>query len=178
MRSAKPHPASERQAWAVEKMRIAPDDRVLEIGCGHGVAVSLVCEKLGRGNIHAIDRSRTMIDMARKRNAAFVKAGKASFQAAPLHEANLGGRHFDKVFAIHVASLGRPGANRDLAIVRRCLAPGGRFYLFFASVDPKTKPSPGSMPAALKENGFDVTRTEIERLATAYVGVVAAAVSG
>jgi cyclopropane fatty-acyl-phospholipid synthase-like methyltransferase len=159
-------------------MHIAPDDRVLEIGCGHGVAVSLVCEKLGRGSIFAIDRSKTMIDMARKRNAACVEAGKAAFQTASLHQANLGDRRFDKVFAIHVAALGRPGPNRDLAIVREHLAPKGRLYIFFASVDPQARPAPGTLPGALKANGFTVTKTDIERLPTAHVGVVAARVSG
>ena len=82
---------AERVVWAVETLAVAPTDRLLEIGCGHGVAVSLVCERLEGGTITAIDRSAKMIAMAEKRNRAYVDAGKAAFQVASLAEANLGG---------------------------------------------------------------------------------------
>jgi ubiquinone/menaquinone biosynthesis C-methylase UbiE len=61
--------ASERLVWVVKTLGVEPDDRLLEIGCGHGVAVSLVCERMDGGSIVAIDRSARMIEMAKKRNA-------------------------------------------------------------------------------------------------------------
>jgi ubiquinone/menaquinone biosynthesis C-methylase UbiE len=115
--------------WAVETLEVQQADRLLEIGCGHGVAVSLVCERLDGGSIVAIDRSPTMIELATRRNADHVAGGRASFQAVSLHEADFGDARFDKVFAIHIGVFlrGRPG--RELGIVERHLADGGRFYV-------------------------------------------------
>src|SRR5215218_2696399 len=59
--------ASERFVWAVDTLEVRPADRLLEVGCGHGVAVSLVCERLTTGTITAIDRSPKMIEMAKPR---------------------------------------------------------------------------------------------------------------
>ena len=95
--------ASERFVWAVDTLEVRPADRLLEVGCGHGVAVSLVCERLTTGTITAIDRSPKMIEMATRRNREHVDAGRAVLEAVALEEADLGDRRFDKVFAFNVA---------------------------------------------------------------------------
>ncbi len=64
----------ERLVWAVNTLQVAPDDQLLEIGCGVGLAVSLVCECLNTGVITAIDQSEAMIRLARQRNQAQVAA--------------------------------------------------------------------------------------------------------
>ena len=116
--------------WAVDTLALEPDDHVLEVGCGHGVAVSLVCERLTGGRITAIHRSEKMIEMAARRNREHVTDGRAVLNVAALEEADLGDERFDKIFAFNVAPFWlRP--KEALGIVRRHLAPVGSFSLFW-----------------------------------------------
>ena len=115
---------SERLRSVVERLHVRPGDRVLEIGCGHGVASTYVCERLDGGRLTAVDRSAKMIEAARRRNAACVRAGTAEFLVARLEALDLGDRRFDKVFAVRVGLFHRePDRARGLA--ERWLAPGG-----------------------------------------------------
>jgi len=123
------HPA-DRLVWAVDALGVDPEDRVLEVGCGHGVAAALVCERLTTGRLVAIDRSRKMIEMARRRNDAHVRAGRARFEVAALAQADLGDTRFTKAFAVNVAAFWRE-ADEALPAVRRLLEPGGRLHLFW-----------------------------------------------
>ena len=113
---------AERLVWAVDVLAVEPTDRLLEIGCGHGVAVSLVCEKLDGGTITAIDRSAKMIEMARKRNADHVAESMASFRNASLHQAAFDDSRFDTILAIHVGVFLRGQPARELKIIKDHLA--------------------------------------------------------
>src|SRR5215218_3915069 len=122
--------ASERFVWAVDTLEVRPADRLLEVGCGHGVAVCLVCERLTTGTITAIDRSPKMIEMATRRNREHVDAGRAVLEAIALEDADLGDRRFDKVFAFNVAPFWQQ-PEAALGAVREHLARDGAVYLFW-----------------------------------------------
>jgi ubiquinone/menaquinone biosynthesis C-methylase UbiE len=118
--------ASERQWRAVEELDIQPGDRVLELGCGHGVAASLVCDKLGPGgHLTAIDRSPKMIHAATSRNAEHVAAGRATFVCTTFEEADFGNQRFDKVFGIHFPPADRHDPAGTRARVAQLLATNG-----------------------------------------------------
>jgi ubiquinone/menaquinone biosynthesis C-methylase UbiE len=121
---------SERLRAVVERLDVQPDDRVLEIGCGHGVAATYVCERLETGRLTAVDRSPKMIAAAARRNATHVEAGRAEFLVRHLEELDLGDRRFDKVFAVRVGLFHRE-PERARALVEPYLAPGGRILSSF-----------------------------------------------
>jgi ubiquinone/menaquinone biosynthesis C-methylase UbiE len=132
---------SERLRSVVEQLDIRPDDRVLEIGCGHGVAATLVCERLEGGHLTAVDRSAKMIQAATRRNAAYVEAGRAEFLVADLEDLDLGDHRFDKIFAVRVGLFHRD-PERARSIVERWLAPGGELFVFFDQPTNRRKESP------------------------------------
>lgn len=168
--------ASDRLVWAVSTLDVQPDDRLLEAGCGHGVAVSLVCERLRGGSILAVDRSAKMIAAARARNASFEAAGLAAFQQASLHEAELDDRKFDKVFAIHLPVLLRGDPVRELRVIAEHLAPGGALYLPhqpLAAVE--VEPANARLSAMLGANGWAVRDVLVGEVASGRCGCVIAA---
>jgi cyclopropane fatty-acyl-phospholipid synthase-like methyltransferase len=150
----------ERLRWAVEKLNLTGDETILEIGCGRGVAVSLVCPQLRSGTIMAIDRSATAIEAARKRNEAFAAAGRAIFHQAAVEDFKGANGAFDVVFAVNVNQFWLD-AQRALDSVRLLLARDGRLHLFYEA------PSPGqrmkiaaALPGKLAASGFEVVETE------------------
>jgi ubiquinone/menaquinone biosynthesis C-methylase UbiE len=126
---------SDRQRAIVEQLDIQPDDRVLEIGCGHGVAATFVCERLDGGRLTAVDRSPKMIEAASRRNAEHVAAGRAEFLVGALEDLDLGDRRFNKIFAVRVGLFHRE-PDRAHGLVEPWLAPGGEVFAFF---DPPTR---------------------------------------
>ena len=121
---------TERLRAIVEGLDLGPRDRVLEIGCGQGVAATYVCERLAGGRLTAIDRSQKMIDAATRRNAAFVAAGIAEFLVASLEDVDLGERRFDTIFAVRVGLLYRE-PERARGLVEPYLVPGGQIVAVF-----------------------------------------------
>jgi ubiquinone/menaquinone biosynthesis C-methylase UbiE len=126
---------SKRLQRIVRQMKIAPDDLVLEIGCGHGIAASFICERLGSGRLLAIDRSRTMIEAALRRNARYVDAGTAAFVCAEFESMDFGAQRFTKIQAARVALLERDANAR--AAVQRLLLPGGIAFIEYDAPGPR-----------------------------------------
>ena len=118
-----------RYRWAVNILDVQPDDVILEIGCGYGHSIPLICEKLSTGKLTAIDRSEKMVAAATLSNEEFVSSGKADIFHQDLLDGVQSSGHFYKIFLFNINVFWMdPGA--ELAEIRRLLNPNGRFFLF------------------------------------------------
>lgn len=140
---------SARLEAIVAELGIRPRDRVLEIGCGHGVAATLVCERLDGGEYTGVDRSAKMVAAARSRNAAYANA---DFVVASLEDLDLQDRRFDVIFAVRVGLFHRDPQLAH-ALAERWLAPDGEIRAFYdAAAQPRrasrtaVKPRGGAAP--------------------------------
>ena len=91
----------ERNIWAVGLLDVQPHDRVLEIGFGPGIAIQEFARRATNGLVVGVDHSEVMVQQARKRNAAAVRAGRVdlrlgSAEALPRFDAP-----FDKILAVN-----------------------------------------------------------------------------
>jgi trans-aconitate methyltransferase len=162
---------SERFRPVIAFMSVQADDRLLEIGCGNGACVEMICPLLDTGSIVAIDRSEKMIVRAESRNARNIASGKAAFVVSALDAFRPADR-FGKVFAVNV-NLFWIDPRRELDAVRGLLAPGGALFLFF-------QPPAGSDVFALQDKLRDKLEASAFRIVrqaeTRSPGIVTACV--
>lgn len=127
-------PLSPRLAAIVDALPIAPDLRILEVGCGTGAAARVIAARLDTGHILAIDRSAKAVAQARSASAAEIASGRMSVRQCAIEdfESAPGEGPFDLVFAVRVGALdGRhPEAGRKaMSRIAAALAPGGRVFI-------------------------------------------------
>jgi len=124
-----------RNLWTIELMDLKPADHVLEIGFGPGFALEQVCAHLKEGMAVGLDRSETMLRMARRRNHQAIAEGHLDLvlgsieETKPLCHPSLSGP-FDAVYAVNVAMFWREPVNTLKALSAR-LSDRGRILLTF-----------------------------------------------
>ncbi|GGM56245.1 class I SAM-dependent methyltransferase [Dactylosporangium sucinum] len=121
---------SPTNAWAVRLVAPGPADRILEIGCGSGLATARIADALTTGRVTAIDRSATAVARASSRNADAIAAGRAHVVQATLAEFTAA-EGFAKVLAVNVNLFWTGPSAGELASLSRLLAPSGTAWLCY-----------------------------------------------
>jgi ubiquinone/menaquinone biosynthesis C-methylase UbiE len=154
-----------RNRRTVELLDVKPQDRVLEVGFGPGLAVAQVAELATAGKVVGIDHSELMLREAARRNAKAIRAGRVELllgaaDALPRFE-----QRFDKVLAVNVYMFWDDPVS-VLQGLRNVMNPGGVIAITLQPRRPgataaDTEAAAERISASLGAAGFDDVRTEI-----------------
>lgn len=111
----------ERLGLFAEHFGLQPGERVLDVGCGSGRLIPLVCEKIGpNGSLVELDFAPGMLDIGRGKP----NNGNVTFMLGDAHAMPLPSKDFDKVIALALL----PHLDDKAAALKefhRVLKPGG-----------------------------------------------------
>jgi SAM-dependent methyltransferase len=119
-----------RNVWAVGLLEVQPDDRVLEIGFGPGIAIGELARRATRGRVVGVDHSEVMVRQASRRNAAAVRDGRVELQLGNAEQLPEFDEPFDKILAVNSLMFWDDPVAR-LKELRGFLRPGGRVAIAF-----------------------------------------------
>ena len=165
-----------RNLWVVSVLDVKPDDRVLEIGFGPGIAIGALSRLVTRGRVFGVDHSDVMVAVATRRNAAAVRSGRVELRRAPVDHLPSFGEPFDKIVAVN--SMGFwPDPPRQLEELRGMLRTGGEIAIASqprcpGASDATAQRAAFEIRAALEGAGFSHLRVETLPLDPPVVCVV------
>jgi ubiquinone/menaquinone biosynthesis C-methylase UbiE len=162
-----------RNSWAVSLLDVQPDDRVLEIGFGPGLAILELSRIAHEGYVCGVDHSDLMVRQARKRNADGCRRGVVDLRLGSVDELPAFDAPFDKILAVNAVMF---WSERDARLeeLRRLLRPGGLIAVAHQQRGPgatdETSAAKGrEIAAALVRAGFSDARVETLHLKPAVV---------
>jgi SAM-dependent methyltransferase len=118
----------ERNIWAVSLLDVQPDDRVLELGFGPGIAIREAAWLAVHGQVCGVDHSEVMVRQAVRRNSASVRSGHVDLRLGSAQTLPGFGEPFDKVLAVNSAGFWPEPVER-LRQLRGLLRAGGRIAI-------------------------------------------------
>ena len=115
-------------AWVLDLLQIKPTDAVLEVGTGPGLGLQLAAARAYQGKVAGVDRSETMLEIARHRNRALIEAGRVELHLGYADKLPFENASFDKAMAINTHHIW-PDPIAGLREIRRTLQTGGRIAI-------------------------------------------------
>jgi ubiquinone/menaquinone biosynthesis C-methylase UbiE len=114
--------------FAVEMLRVQPDDQVLEIGFGHGRAIRMIAEQAKAGFVAGIDLSDVMVRQAAKYNLDMIVAGRVEVCQGSVANLPYECGRYTKALAVNNYQFW-PNAELNLVEIHRVMREGGLLVL-------------------------------------------------
>ena len=154
-----------RNRWAVQLLDVQPTDRVIELGCGPGVAIAALAALALQGSVVGVDHSQVMIHQARRRNRAAVRAGRVRLIHTPVQSLPVSDGPFDAALAVNTVGMW-PDPIVRLRELARLLRPGGRIALVsqprcIGATAATSAAAADELAGLLTEAGFEHLRTDL-----------------
>ena len=133
-----PFVTARENARTLEFLELAKNDRVLEVGCGHGRTLALAAKRADGIAVTGVDFSEVMVRVARRHNAGLIEAGRVRVDLADASELPYDDA-FTKAYSVHTIYFWSE-LDPHLREIQRVMAPGGRLVLgFHPGDDPKVR---------------------------------------
>ena len=115
---------------AIDMLDIRSNDRVVDLGTGHGESLTSLAKRAHRGEVEGIDISTVMLGIARRKHRKKIRSGRIALHHASANALPFNDNSFDKALAVHTLYFWNP-AQSYLREIARILKPGGLVLLAF-----------------------------------------------
>jgi SAM-dependent methyltransferase len=162
-----------RNAWVVSLLEVRPDDRVLEIGFGPGLAIRELGRLATGGYVCGIDHSELMLRRASRLNADAIERGVIDLRFGSVEQLPAFDEPFDKILVVNASMFWQEPVAR-LEELRSLLRSSGLIAVAHQPRGPgasnKTAAAAGRKTTAnLGQAGFSELRLETMALKPAVV---------
>ena len=114
---------------AIDALKIAPRDTVLELGFGPGSAIRTLNSMVPHGRVFGIDHSAAMLAQASRYNRRAIRIGRVQLQQGRFDALPWASDTFDKILAVNVVYFFCADA-AEIREARRVLRPGGMMAIY------------------------------------------------
>jgi ubiquinone/menaquinone biosynthesis C-methylase UbiE len=122
--------ANRQPNWiAIDALKIAPSDAVLELGFGPGSAIRTLNSMVPHGRVFGIDHSAAMLAQASRYNRRAIRIGRVQLQQGRFDALPWASDTFDKILAVNVVYFFCADA-AEIREARRVLRPGGMMAIY------------------------------------------------
>lgn len=114
--------------WGLGFLTFKETDQVLDVGCGGGMTLHRIAEKVPKGHLEGIDYSDVSVAESKKLNAGLIAEGRMEIQKASVDSLPFEDNTFDKIVSVESFYFW-PDPPENLREVSRVLKTGGQLML-------------------------------------------------